>query len=109
MPFFLELNALFSTKNSKKTYCLRGFSVINALNFKKWVVKIQNCALLLDFFVLFALYCTYALIFYNKPCFSIKQYRIITQNPAEDICDRQSMNFWYRFPILTENTDKTSI
>ena len=37
-----------------------GYSVINAVNLKKWVVKIQNCALLL---ALFGLYRKHAFIF----------------------------------------------
>ena len=40
---FVEQNALFSTKNSKIACCLRGCSVINALNSKKWRVKTHNC------------------------------------------------------------------
>ena len=46
---FVELNALFSAKNSKNTCSLGGCSIINALNLKEWVVKIHNCSLL-DFF-----------------------------------------------------------
>ena len=60
---FVELNSLFSTKNSKNTWCLEGCSIINVLNLKKWVVKIHNSAILLDFFAHFVLYRMHALIF----------------------------------------------
>ena len=39
----------------------------------------------------------------------MKQYRIIAQNTAEDMCDWQSKNVLYSLPILTENTKKASI
>ena len=38
-------------------------SIINAQNLKKIWVKIQNCALLLDFLAFFLLHCTHDLIF----------------------------------------------
>ena len=65
---FVEQNSLFSTQNSKNACCLDGCNIINAINLKKWVVKIHNCALSLDLFTLFELYRTHLLIFLNKPC-----------------------------------------
>ena len=47
--FFDKSNALFSTKNPKITYRLKGCSVLNVLNSGKWGVKSHNYALLLDF------------------------------------------------------------
>lgn len=48
--FFVKRNDFFSNKNSKNTYCLRGF-------------KKHNGTLLLDFLVIFWLYLTHTLIF----------------------------------------------
>ena len=53
VPFFEKWNAFFSIKNSKNTCCLRGCSILNALNLEKWGVKITKCALSLDYFAFF--------------------------------------------------------
>ena len=60
---FEKWNVLFSTKNSKKTCCLGGCSVLNALNLEKWGVQIHTCALLLELLALFWVYRTHALLF----------------------------------------------
>ena len=60
---FEKWNTLFSTKNSKNTCHLGGYSVLNALNLEELGVNIYNCALLLDFLALFWLNHTHALIF----------------------------------------------
>ena len=61
--FFEEKSAIFSTENSKNTCHLEESSILNALNLKKWGIKIYNCALLWEFVALSWLYLTHVLIF----------------------------------------------
>ena len=56
-------NALLFTENSKNTWYLGEYSVLNALNLEKYGVKIHNCGLSMDFLALFWLYRTHTLIF----------------------------------------------
>ena len=42
---FEKWNAYFSTKKSKNTYPIGGSGVLNAINLKKWEIKIKKCAL----------------------------------------------------------------
>ena len=59
----LRQNTLFFVKSFKTASCLRGGSILNALNLEKHWLRIQNCALLLNFLALFLLYRTHAPIF----------------------------------------------
>ena len=68
MPFFQQQNALFSTEKLQKCMSFRGCIILNDLNLEKWRLKINNCTFLFVFLALFMLYCTHALIFWNKSC-----------------------------------------
>ena len=50
---FEKWNAYFSTKKSKNTYPIVGSGVLNAINLKKWEIKIKKCALLQGLIALF--------------------------------------------------------
>ena len=58
-----KLKAFFSTKSSKNTCRFKWCSVLNTLHLKKCRLKINNCALLLDFLAIFWLQSAHALIF----------------------------------------------
>ena len=68
---FEKWNAYFSTKKSQNTYPIGGSGVLNAINLKKWEIKIKKCALLQGLIALFYYTPphthTHSFIFQNKP------------------------------------------
>ena len=81
---FWEIKCLILYQKFQKHMLFRVCSILNALNLRKWGVKIHNCALLLDFFPFF---CYTA----SMPLFS----EIILNNCTSNACPEAEQYVWH--------------